>query len=190
MIKQKIARILFGIMFFLSGYSLFSQQTHHTKETKKETVERYIHLGRDLQKKENYRKSITYFLDAIALAKEIKHDSLLFNSYIKLGKSYLYSWKSEKAIEAYYNALKLAKSNGDVDQELVAYSGLIAFLPLINKKDKAVDFSLYALTLIDKASFKNKKNHVKIYISKKERTIGIRKNGMKLFSIYINVKIF
>ncbi|MFK7747033.1 MAG: tetratricopeptide repeat protein [Kordia sp.] len=159
---QKARIILLGIMFFLAGYNSFSQQTQHTAETKKETVQRYIHLGSDLQKKEDFRKSINYFLDAITIAKEIEHDSLLFKSYMRLGTSYLYSWKNEKAIKAYYNALKLAKSKGNVDQELVAYSGLIAFLPLINKKDKAVDFSKYALTLIDKASFKNKENHVRV----------------------------
>ena len=48
---------------------------------------------------------------------------------MQLGKSYLYSWNNEKAIEAYYNALKVAKKNEDIDHELKAYSGLIAFIP-------------------------------------------------------------
>lgn len=160
--KQKAPSILLGIIFFLIGYNSFAQQAHNTQDNKTQTLQQYIDLGYDLQKKEDYRKSIDYLSDAIALAKEIKHDSLLFNSYMKLGKSYLYSWKNEKAIETYYNALKLAKSNGDIDQELVAYSGLIALLPSINKTDKAVEFSVYALTLIDKGSFKNPKIHVRV----------------------------
>jgi AraC-like DNA-binding protein len=159
---KKVPIILLGVFFFLGGYITSAQETQHTKETEKETLQRYIKLGRDLQKKEQYPESILYFQDAIALAKNIKNDSLLFSAYIKIGKSYLFSWKNEKAIEAYYNALKLAKKNEDVDKELIAYSGLIAFLPLVNKKDKAVDFSMYALTLIDKTSFKNKRNHVNV----------------------------
>ncbi|WP_298513519.1 AraC family transcriptional regulator [uncultured Kordia sp.] len=159
---KKVRIILLGIIFFLVGYNSFSQQTHNTNETKEQTIQRYINLGYERQKKEEYRKSIALLSEAIVLAKEIENDSLLFRSYMKLGKSYLYSWKNEKSIEAYYNALKLAKDNGDIDRELAAYSGLIALLPLINKKDKAVDYSLYALTLIDKASFKGKKNHVNV----------------------------
>lgn len=158
--------VLFGILFLSTSVFSYSQQKAINSENlqgdKKTILQQQIDIGSELQKKENYIRSISYFLEAIEIAKEVKHDSLLFKSYIKLGKSYLYSWKNEKAIEAYYNALTIAKKNRDIDQELIAYSGLIAFLPLINKEDKAVDFSVYALSLIDKASFKNKKNHVRV----------------------------
>ncbi|MCH2192610.1 AraC family transcriptional regulator [Kordia sp.] len=151
-----------GIIFFLIGYNSFSQQTQNTKETKEQTLKRYIDLARELQIKEKYQKSIAYSLDAAILSKELNNDSLLFRAYMQLGKSYLYSWNNEKAIEAYYNALKVAKKNEDIDHELKAYSGLIAFLPTVNKKDKAVNFSLYALTLVDKSSIKNTVSHVKL----------------------------
>ncbi|MBC8755602.1 tetratricopeptide repeat protein [Kordia sp. YSTF-M3] len=158
--------VLLGIFFLLIAPFSYSQQkpinSENLQDDKTITLQQQIDIGSELQKKENYRRSISYFIAAIEIAKEMQHDSLLFRSYIKLGKSYLYSWKNEKAIEAYYNALTIAKKNKDVDQELIAYSGLIAFLPFINKEDKAVDFSVYALSLVDKASFKNKENHVKV----------------------------
>lgn len=159
---QKAPVILIGIIFFLVGHYSFPQQAHTIKETKGQTVQQYLDVGNALQKKENYVNSISYFVKAIEIAEEIKDEDLLFKAHMKLGNSYYFSWKNEKAIEAYYNALTIAKKNKNIDQELIAYSGLIAFLPSINKEDKAVDFSVYALTLIDKATFKGKKNHVRV----------------------------
>ncbi|WP_420570782.1 tetratricopeptide repeat protein [Kordia sp.] len=161
--NKKIARIiLLGILLLFTRYNSFSQQANYTEEIKEQTLQHYINQGFSLQKQGSYQESITFFLDAIVLAKETGNDDLLFSSYAKLGKSYLYSGKSEKVLEAYYNALELAKRNENVEQELIAYSGLIAFLPSINKKEDAVNFSLYALNLIDKTSFRNKKRHVQL----------------------------
>ncbi|WP_160130494.1 AraC family transcriptional regulator [Kordia antarctica] len=155
-----------GILFFLIHTLSYSQQklvlTINFQDTKNTTLQQHIDIGSELQKNENYIKSISYFLKAIKLATATKNNELLFKSYMKLGNSYMYSWKNEKAIEAYFNALTIAKKNKSIDQELIAYSGLIALLPLINKEDKAIDFSLYALSLLDKASFRNKENHVRI----------------------------
>lgn len=137
-------------------------QSNTAQQTKETTLQQYIAVGNELHKKENYIHSISYFLKATKIAKEIKDRNLLFKAYMKLGNSYYYSWKNEKAIEAYFNALTVAKENKSIDQELIAYSGLIAFLPIIDKEDKAVDFSKYAISLIDKATFKGQKNHVRL----------------------------
>ena len=165
--KRLLMRIsLVGILFFLMHATSYSQQkkvpSNTLQDAEKTILQQQIDIGTELQKSENYIKSISYFLEAIKIATAKKNSKLLFKSYMKLGNSYIYSWKNEKAIEAYYNALTIAKKNKSIDEELIAYSGLIAFLPLINKKDKAIDFSIYALSLIDKASFKNKKNHVRV----------------------------
>jgi len=94
--NKKARSILLGIIFFLIGYNSFSQQTQNTKETKEQTLKRYIDLARELQIKEKYQKSIAYSLDATILSKELNNDSLLFRAYMQLGKSYLYSWNNEK----------------------------------------------------------------------------------------------
>jgi len=157
--------ILLKICFLFIVTVAHSKQkiASNTFQDKKETtLQQYIDVGNELQKNENYINSIAYFLKAIQLAEEIENHDLLFKAYMRLGNSYYFSWKNEKAIEAYYNALTIAKKNKSIDQELIAYSGLIAFLPFIHKEDKAVDFSVYALSLIDKASFKGEKNHVRV----------------------------
>lgn len=157
---------LLGILFLLMNTVSYAQVkliiAGDFQDNKAHTLQQYIDIGNELQKNENYVKSISYFSKAIKLAREIENNDLLFRSYMKLGNSYFFSWKNEKAIEAYYNALTIAKKNKSIDQELIAYSGLIAFLPFINKEEKAIDFSMYALSLIDKASFKNKENHVRV----------------------------
>ncbi|WP_298513512.1 tetratricopeptide repeat protein [uncultured Kordia sp.] len=156
-----IAIIALKTFFLLTCTIAYSQQKS-LAGNQKTTLQQYMDVGNELQKKENYIHSISYFLKATKIAEEIEDTNLLFKAYMKLGNSYYYSWKNEKAIEAYYNALTVAKKNKSIDQELIAYSGLIAFLPFINKEDKAVDFSIYALSLIDKASFKGKENHVRV----------------------------
>ncbi len=156
-----LLKILF-LLIFTVAYSKETVYSNNFQDNKKTTLQQYIDVGAELQRNENYIKSISYFLKAIKIAEELKNDDLLFKAYMKLGNSYFFSWKNEKAIEAYYNALTIAKKNKSIDQELIAYSGLIAFLPVINKEDKAVDFSIYALSLIDKASFKGEKNHVRV----------------------------
>ncbi|MCH2192613.1 tetratricopeptide repeat protein [Kordia sp.] len=159
--QLKIRSIVLKTFFLLTCALAYSQQKS-LKSDQKTTLQQYMDVGNELQKKENYVSSISYFLKATKIAKEIEDKELLSKAYMKLGNSYYYSWKNEKAIEAYYNALAIAKENKNIDQELIAYSGLIAFLPVINKQDKAVDFSIYALSLIDKASFKGEKNHVRV----------------------------
>lgn len=158
--NQRRNYILFILSLFFCG--IITATTTSPQSDKKALVIQEMTLGSTLQKEEDYTKSIDHFLKSIQLAKEIKNDSLLFRVYMKLGKSYLYSWQNKKAIEAYYNALTITKKNKDIDQELIAYSGLIVFLSNINKDDKAIEYSEYALRLIDKSSFKNKKNHVKV----------------------------
>jgi tetratricopeptide (TPR) repeat protein len=151
---------LWKLLLLLVHTSIVAQSNSPNNKTT--TLTQYIDIGNELKKKENFIESISYFLKATEIATEIGNTKLLFKAYMKLGNSYYYSWQNEKAIEAYYNALTIAKKNKSIDEELIAYSGLIAFLPFINKEDKAVDFSIYALSLIDSASFKGKKNHVRV----------------------------
>jgi len=140
---------------------LYEKQFFEGKD-KNEHLDNLIDLGIALYNLKNYKQSITYFIKAEKLAKEIKNDKLLFFSVMKQSHCFLQIWKNEKAIQAYYKALTIAKASKNINQEIIAYSGLIAVLPLIGKADKAIDFSNYALQLVKKSSFNNKKNHVRL----------------------------
>ena len=138
------------------------EKTFFNNEDENINLQNYIQLGEALYNLENYKQSVVYFSKAADLAREIDDNRLLFISTIKQSQCYMQSWKNEKAIEAYYNALTIARENKNIDQEIIAYSGLIAILPLINKEDKAIAFSIYTLSLVKKSTFENKKNHVRL----------------------------
>ncbi len=164
-LKNKSAEEIVSLINFSSTDEkerIYEKTFLYLQNKKKNTSQKYLDLGEALYVVENYKKSLTYFVKAAEIAKEIEDNRLLFISNIKQSHCYFQSSINEKAIEAYFKALTIAKENKNIDQEIIAYSGLIAILPLINKEDKAIDFSLYTLNLIEKASFKNKKNHVRL----------------------------
>ena len=158
-------------------------------KTAKENLQNYIDLGTTLYNQENYKLSIIYFSKASRLAEEVSNSELLFLSTIWQSHCYLQIWRNEKAIEAYFKALTIAKNNANIDQEIIAYSGLISILPLIGKEDKAVDFSLYTLTLIQQSTFKNKENHVRLLTTIADAYLAIGDYDTMLTYVDLAIKL-
>ncbi len=122
----------------------------------------YLQLGHFFYGKEEYERCIKYLTQAVIHAKKINDDMLLCPIYLLQGNAYLQDWKNQEALDSYYNVLYTARKKGNLEQEIIANSGITIVLRRMKQLDKAVEVGRQALELIDKTSFKNARNHVNI----------------------------
>ncbi len=127
-----------------------------------EIAKQYLQIGLFFYGEEEFEKCIVYLDKAITIANKLKEYKLLSKSYMIKGHSYLRAGDNQSALDAYYVALDIAKNQGDLEQQIITNSGLIIVLTRMNQSDKALEISRQMLKFIDKTSFKDTKNHVRI----------------------------
>ncbi|MCK8523748.1 helix-turn-helix domain-containing protein [Aquimarina sp. D1M17] len=111
---------------------------------------------------EQYPRSIYYLNKSVHLARKINNDSLLCKFYLKTGNAYLKDWKNQKSLDAYYEALNIAKKKKNTKHVLIAQSGISIIHRRMGQLDKALDVCKNALKLIEKSSYYHKTNHVSL----------------------------
>ncbi len=126
------------------------------------TAEQYLRVGRFFYGKEEFEKCIRYLDKAIVIARELQEYKIICYSYTIKGNCYLREGDNQKALDAYYIALDVAKSYEDLELQMITNSCLILVLQRMNQLDKAIGISERILKLIDKTSFKNTREHVRI----------------------------
>ncbi|MDH7447397.1 AraC family transcriptional regulator [Aquimarina sp. 2201CG14-23] len=135
-------------------------------------AKKYYELGHFFYNKEAYKKSKEYLDRTILISKKLNKDTLLSKAYSLKGHVYLREGDNQNALESYYSAIEISKRTKDIDRELITKSGLIVVLTRMNQLDKGLEVSRYMLKNIDKSSFVNKINHVRIYTTINEVYLG------------------
>ncbi|SHJ46932.1 helix-turn-helix domain-containing protein [Aquimarina spongiae] len=136
---------------------------HYTfgQEESLERAEQYYQKGKTLYHEEAYKESVAVLDKVVKIAQEVNDSLLLCKAVTAKGTSYLMNDQNQKALDAYYKALEIAKALKNYDRELVANSGLVLVYKKTNQYDKALALSKEILQSIDKSSYKNTKNHVR-----------------------------
>ncbi len=126
-------------------------------------AEKYYEMGRFFYDKEAYLKSLKFLDQAILIAKAKKELKQLGKAYSLKGHVYLREGHDQQALDAYYAAIDIAITTGDIDREMITKSGLIIVLTRMNQLDKALEISEHMIQNIYLTSFVNSENHVRIY---------------------------
>ncbi|AXT51768.1 helix-turn-helix domain-containing protein [Aquimarina sp. BL5] len=126
-------------------------------------AEKYYSIGRFFYDKEAYAKSLKFLDQTIVITKTKKELQRLGKAYSLKGHVYLREGQDQQALDAYYAAIDIAITTGDIDREMITKSGLIIVLTRMNQLDKAHEISEHMIQNIHRTSFVNSKNHVRIY---------------------------
>ncbi|MCK8523089.1 tetratricopeptide repeat protein [Aquimarina sp. D1M17] len=143
-------------VFLLLGSATIAQ-TYTTQEAKK-----YIDIGKSLYYAEKYEQSIAQFNHAANIARALNDSILICNATTRKAHAYVMNDQNQEALEAYYTSLEIARNIKNLEQEIMANSGLVLVYKKTNQYDKALDVSRQMLVSIDDTSFKNTKNHVNV----------------------------
>ncbi|MDY8137091.1 helix-turn-helix domain-containing protein [Aquimarina sp. 2201CG5-10] len=122
----------------------------------------YYKLGWFFYGEENFKKSIEYANRIYKIADELKDENFLFRSHILKGATYLREGKHQNSFDYYVKALHLAEKEKNLKKEIIANSGIVLVSQKMNRLDKALKISKEMLKSINKTSYKNGKNHVRI----------------------------
>ena len=125
-----------------------------------ELAEQYYQKGRALYYEEAYEESIAILDKVEKIAIELDDKVLLCKAATAKGSSYVMNDQNQKALDAYYKALEVAKELKNYDRELMANSGLVLVYKKTNQYDKALALSREILYSIHQTSLKNTKSHV------------------------------
>ncbi len=120
----------------------------------------YYELGLFFYEKEYFKKAVFHLNKASILASEFKDYKLLCAIYGIKGHTYLREGKNQKALDSYYEALRIAEEKEYIDRQLVVNSGIIIVLKRMNQLEKAREISEKMLKSIKETTFEKKKNHV------------------------------
>lgn len=126
------------------------------------TAKLYMKLGWFFYTKEDFKRSAIYANKVYKIGSKIKEVELLFDADILKGASYLIDGKHQKAFDSYDDALEIAKKAKSIEKGIIANSGRILVLQKMNRLDIALETAEETLQSIEKTSFKNGINHVKI----------------------------
>ena len=156
---------------YLFSYLLFLiLGIHHTAAQTQtlELAEQYYQKGGDLFYEEKYESSIEYLSKAITIAKELNDYTLFCKAMTVKGHSYLMNDQNQKALDAYYASIEMAKTNDDLDREMSANTGLVLVFKKTGQYEKALELSKKMMRSISKTSFEDTKTHVNIITTASE----------------------
>ncbi|WP_160114749.1 helix-turn-helix domain-containing protein [Aquimarina sp. AU474] len=132
------------------------------QESKRDKIEEYIVKGKKLYYEEKYEKSIEYFNKTIKIARKLQDSSLISILTTSIGHAYVMNDQNQKALDAYYTSLELAKSTNNVGEEMNANSGLVLVYKKTKQYEKALQVSRQMLKSINNSTFRDTKYHVNI----------------------------
>ncbi|WP_299213373.1 helix-turn-helix domain-containing protein [uncultured Aquimarina sp.] len=122
----------------------------------------YLRLGFHFYRKEDFKRSIKYANRVHKIGNKLNDKNLLFWSYILNGATFLREGKHQNSFNNYYEAVSIAKKEEKPENIIIANSGLVLVLHKMNRLDKALEISKEMLQGINKTSFKNGRDHVRI----------------------------
>jgi len=149
----------------------------------------YSEIGYHFYRKEESERSLVYFNKALALAKELRNDTLVCKIYLRKGNAYLQDWENQKALDAYHTVLEMAQEKGNLRKEIVAKSNIAIVLRRMNQLDSALEGCKDLLGFIDNTSYKNGKNHVNVLTILSEVYLDLEKFDSVLKFADIGIKI-
>lgn len=142
--------------------------TTTAQKNKIDTAQEFFEKGRSYYRKENYKESVAYYKKAEEIFKKLGAEkSLCLTSTLK-GHAYMMNDQNQQALDAYYTSLAITKKIGDLDQEVIANSGLVLVFKKTNQFDKALKVSRKMLQSIDLTSFSWTRDHVNIITTSSE----------------------
>ncbi|MBW1294126.1 helix-turn-helix transcriptional regulator [Aquimarina litoralis] len=170
---QELARLI--IVSDSVNYEMYEKVLENLQDNDIATGLVYKELAYFFFRKEDFKKTFEYSDKLLKIGEKLENDELIFGSLLLKGASFLRQGYHEKAFDYYEKMLQIAKEQGNLENEIIANSGLILVLQKMNKLDLALELSKETLTLINNSSFKNSINHAKIltninevYLSKEQ----------------------
>lgn len=136
---------------FKKAVDFYNQALELTKQNKmdKEIARSYLALSSLYRNVPDADKSYSYVNQALSYISLLDNDSLKVLGHIELGS--VYALKREKllSLRNYLNALRLAEDLKDPGLKRSCYNALTNFYSSIEDFDKAIDFAVKALNLLD-----------------------------------------
>ncbi|WP_165823772.1 SpoIIE family protein phosphatase [Pseudochryseolinea flava] len=97
-------------------------------------------MGLLLSNQKNYSKALEYYLDALAVAEELKKSDYLLESLLNVSTAYGAVKKYKKAIDPLERALAITLNNGDALKQRQCYALLTEYCGKIGLTDKANEY--------------------------------------------------
>ena len=129
----------------------------------KNTVDQWVTVAIFFYQKGQLDRSLRFLNKAIELANQLQIKEVLSRAYSIKGHIYLRKTDDQKALDAYYKAIAIAKQQKNVEHEILAKSGMIIVYQRTKRWEKGRELVSYMLKNIDKTSYVNKENNARIY---------------------------
>ncbi|WP_457617041.1 tetratricopeptide repeat protein [Lutibacter sp.] len=110
---------------------------------------KYNLLGLLFQKKEDYEKSIAYYLKAIPQLKEFNSKRYLSNTLINIGIDQMYLHKNKEAISNINKGLEIAKKIKSKENIILGYEALVNYYVMTKDYKKALNAHKIATSFHD-----------------------------------------
>ncbi|GAA4275173.1 helix-turn-helix domain-containing protein [Aquimarina gracilis] len=152
---------------FLVGYLglflwILPYQNITAQENTIEQAEELYKEAKSLYFAEDYKKSIELFNKVEAIGRELKDDMLVCMATNMKGNSYVMNDQNQKALDAYYESLQIARNLNNFERELITGTGLVLVYKKTNQYEKALKLSQKMLQSVDGTSFKDTRTHVSV----------------------------
>ncbi len=128
-----------------------------------QTAKQWVNAATFFYTEEQFDKSLKFLNRAITLAHKLQSTHTLSRAYSIKGHIYLREADDQKALDAYYKAIEIARKHKNIEHEILAKSGMIIVYHRTKKWDKAHKVATYLLNNINATSYANKENHARIY---------------------------
>ncbi len=129
----------------------------------KNTIDQWVIVAIFFYQKGQLDRSLRFLNKAIELANQLQINEVLSRAYSIKGHIYLRKTDDQKALDAYYKAIAIAKQQNNVEHEILAKSGMIIVYQRTKRWEKGQELVSYMLKNIDKTSYVNKENNARIY---------------------------
>ena len=97
----------------------------------------------------DYDKQLTYSLQLIVLAKELKDTESEFSGYLQKGNAYQAKGDLTKALESYFDASKIAKDNKYIDREADVDLAIAGTYSIMGDTDSSFQYYRESLRILD-----------------------------------------
>jgi len=152
--------------------------------SKKNIADCYADIGVSFYKEANYSRSQYYLEKSIHFGNMTNYNKRLSFSYLKLGNVFLYEWKNQEAIDAYYRSIDYSKKIGNLKSEALALTNAAIILRRMAEYKKALKMCNSATKLI-----RDGKNLVNLLTIKSEIYIDSKQLDSALLATNKGIKL-